>query len=217
MKKKLIIVGAGGFGREMLAWAADVVESGTDWYPAGFLDDNADALDSFDVDLPILGAADSYKPAADEVFVCAVGDPRIRLEIARSLQSRGAEFAKLIHPSAVIGDRVQLGIGFVACPQVCVTCDVTLGDFVALNVNVSIGHDAVLGDGCTLSGHCDVTGGVQLGKGVFMGTHSCIHPGIEVGDYARVGAGSVVMRAVPPNTTVLGVPAKKIISSPQAA
>jgi serine acetyltransferase len=73
-----------------------------------------------------------------------------------------------------------------------------------------VGHDAVIGDGCTISGHCDVTGFASLGEGVFMGTHASVLPRAVVGDSAVIGAGSVVLKKVQPNTTVFGVPAKKI-------
>lgn len=216
MAKRLLIVGAGGLGREIHSWAEDIVDFGNDWYLGGFLDEDKNALQSFDVDLPILGSPDKYQPTNRDVFTCAIGDPKSRLRVSRSLRDRGAQFVDLIHPSAVIGKRVRFGTGFVACPQVCVTCDVTLGDFVLLNVSASVGHDAVLGDGCTLSGHCDVTGNAQLGEGVTMGSHSCVLPGVKVGDYARIGGGSVVLRKVPAYTTVLGIPAKKLVTTEAA-
>ena len=217
MKERLVIIGAGGLGREILAWAEDLINSGKGWYIGGFLDDDQDALKPYEIDLPIMGSPNSYQPVDHDVFVCAIGDPTTRLRVCQTLLARGAKFPDLIHPTAVLGRRVRFGTGFIACPHVCLTSDVRLGDFVFLNVSASIGHDAVLGNGCTLSGHCDVTGYAQLGRGVFMGSHSCIHPGVRVGDFARVGAGSVVMRNVPEHTTVLGVPAKKLPDIQKAA
>jgi sugar O-acyltransferase (sialic acid O-acetyltransferase NeuD family) len=210
MKKRLLIIGAGGMGREVLTWARDIEKAGADWSVGGFIDGNSSALKLYDIKLPILGAPETYEPSADDVFTCAIGDPRTRLRVSSSFQARGAKFVNLIHPSAVIGSRVQRGCGLIACPFVCVTCDVQLGDFVFLNVSATIGHDAVLEDGCTLSGHSDVTGHAHLGRGVFMGSHSCVHPGVEVGDFATIGAGTAVMRTVPTGATVLGVPAKKL-------
>ncbi len=211
MKKRLLIVGAGGMGREILTWAEDIIaEKKANWHVGGFLDENSSALESYAIELPVLGSPDTYQPTEQDVFVCAIGDPKTRLRVSRSLQSRGADFINLIHPNAVIGRRVQIGCGFIACPFVCITCDVRLGDFVFLNVSSTVGHDAVLGEGCTLSGHAEVAGHVCLGTGVFMGSHACVHPGVKVGDFATIGAGTAVMRAVPAGVTVLGVPAKKL-------
>ena len=210
MKKRLIIIGAGGLGREVLAWASDVAEPGVDWTVGGFLDQNESALEAYNVDLPILGSPESYQPVKNDVFICAIGTPTIRLSVSRSLQERGAQFIDLIHPSAVLGDRVCFGRGLIACPHVCVTSDVRLGEQVLLNVSATIGHDVILGDGCTLSGHCDVAGHVQLGTAVFLGSHACVHPGVKVGDHATIGAGSAVMRKVPAGATMVGVPAKKL-------
>ena len=70
----------------------------------------------------------------------------------------------------------------------------------------SVGHDAVIGRGSTLSCHVDITGGVQLGEGVLVGSHGSVLPQVKVGDHAIIAAGSVAMRGVPPDTTVMGFP-----------
>jgi sugar O-acyltransferase (sialic acid O-acetyltransferase NeuD family) len=181
------------------------------WADVAFLDSNPAALDGYAVDAPILGDPSSYCPQASDVFVCALGDPKTKLFICRDLKSRGATFWTLRHPTAIVGDRCRIGEGCVLCPHVVLTSDVTLGRFVTVNAASSAGHDAVIGDGSTLSGHVDVTGFVRLGKGVFLGSHAVVLPGVSVGDYARIGAGSVVMRTVGPGITVFGVPARAVL------
>ncbi len=212
MPKRLIIVGAGGFGREVHDWATDAIAAGAAWSVAGFLDDNPEALDGFEMPVSIIGPASTHEPADDEVFVCAIGEPRIKLQIARSLRARGATFTNVIHPTAFIGQRNKLGVGLVLCPYSIITTNVTIGDFVSLNLHGTIGHDATVGDGCTLNNHTDITGWVQMGEGVFMGSHASVLPDAKVGDYARIGAGSTVLRSAKPHTTVVGVPAKRLPS-----
>ena len=214
MAKRLIIVGAGGLGREVLTWARHVAEATRpDWTIGGLLDVNPRALDGHDVDAPLILDTPQFCPGPDDLFVCAQGDPEAKLRIARDLQRRGARFINLIHPTAIIGTDCRIGAGLVACPFSVVTTNVTIGDFVTLNIQVTVGHDVVIGDGCSVSPHADVNGNVTINEGVLLGTHCALLPGVRIGSWARVGAGSVVLRHVRPYTTVMGVPAKRVYST----
>lgn len=210
--KRLLIVGAGGFGREVLAWALDTYTNRDGWEIRGFLDDNPSALRDLEPSYEIIDAPLTYTPQQNDYFVCAIGDPVQKLRLARAMQSRGAQFVTLIHPMAKVGTHCQIGVGCLLCPGVVLTTHVTLGDFVTLNLNTTVGHDAVLGHGTTLSAHCDVTGCATLGEGVFLGSHASVLPNKKVGEYAKIGAGSVVVRKVSPRTSVMGVPATRIHS-----
>lgn len=210
-KNRLLIIGAGGFGREVLQWALDIQNQGeVDWEVGGFLDANQKAFEQFDIEFPIVGDSANWRPSPEDRFICAIGDPTIRLRICRELQQRGARFISLVHPTAIVGSRCRIGTGTILCPGVTVTVDATIGDFVILNVRSCVGHDAHVGDGCTVNDFCDITGNAKLGEGVFLGSHSSVTPSAKVGDYARVGAGSVVVRRVRANTTVMGPTAKRI-------
>lgn len=208
--KRLIIVGASGFGRELAAWLSQIPEESRDWAVYGFLDDRSDALDGYDCPVPIVGEISTYVPRPGDCFAMGIGLPEPKLEIARSLTERGAEFVTAVHPSVIMGDRVSLGSGTIVCPYAVLTCDIRIGEFVTINLHASVGHDAVIGPGCTLSSHSDVTGYAKLGLGVFLGSHASILPNAQVGDFAKVGAGSVVIKRVKAGTTVFGVPGKTI-------
>lgn len=207
--KKVIIVGAGGLARMIYSWLPDFMGN-EDWELRGFLSDRLDALQGYDYDEPILGTIKDYRPDGNHVLVMAVADPKDKLSIAESLEQRGAMFINLIHPTAMIGKNVTLGNGCVICPRAVLTCDIQMGNFVMVNLGVTIGHDAKIDDGCTINAHSDVTGFTELGKGVFLGSHAVVTPGVKVKDFARVGAGSVVVKQVRQDTTVFGIPAKII-------
>ncbi len=208
--KRVLVVGAGGLGRELYGWASQHPDCGRAWTLAGFLDDRPDALSGYDYPVGIVGSIREYQPAGGDLLLCGIGLPKNKKAVVELLLQRGAEFLTLIHPRATLGRNVRLGRGVAICPGAVVTCDVALGDFCLLNVNSSVGHNARIGAYCTLSGHCDVTGFAALEEGVFMGTHAAVIPSTKVGAYATIGAGSVAMGSVPAGATMMGVPARSL-------
>jgi sugar O-acyltransferase (sialic acid O-acetyltransferase NeuD family) len=208
--RKLIIIGAGDFGREVLDWALAVPAGRRDWEVAGFLDANPSALNNYPCQIGVLGNPATYNPSSRDCFICAIGHPTTKLRVCREIVERGGEFITLVHPTAVVGSHNVIGAGSLLCPGSVITTNVTLGRFVTLNLHATVGHNAVLGEGCTLSPHCDITGRATLGEGVFLGSHASVLPSVQVGDYAVIGAGSVVIRKVAAGATVIGVPAKQV-------
>jgi sugar O-acyltransferase (sialic acid O-acetyltransferase NeuD family) len=207
---ELILVGAGAFGREVAVWARDAARVHGAWKLRGFLDNRPEALACYGLEEPVLGAPETWQPAPHERFVCTIGDPAGKLKLCRSLEQRGARFATIVHPTAIVGPHCMIGDGSILCPYAVVTTHATLGRHVTLNLHATVGHDAVLGDGCTLNCHADVTGRAVLGEGVFLGSHASVLPGTKVGDYARIAAGSVALDKVSAGATVIGVPARRL-------
>ncbi len=211
--KNLIIVGAGGFGREVYAWARHSFDFGREWRFKGFLDDNPVALDGMDYP-PILGDIGSYSVGEDDYFLCGLGKPELKRKVVSLLLGRGARFASLVHPTVVMGNNVELGTGVILCPRVVLTSDIRLGDFVTLNVGSAVGHDSEVGAYTQSSAFCDITGGVMVGEEVFLGSHASILPRVRVGDRAVIGAGSVAIRNVPDDRTIYGNPARSFQVKP---
>jgi len=209
---KLVIVGAGGFGRECLAWARQCEAFGRDWTIKGFIDDNIEALRGKNTPAPLLGKISDYSPAADERFVIALGVPAIRRRVAEALEGRGALITGIEHRTAILGDNVSLGVGCILCPYAVVSGNNRLGRGVVVNVHASVDHDANVGDWSQINCHCDLTAAVELGREVFLGSSVSIIPGVCVGDGAYIGAGAVVLRDVPAGAKQVGVPARPIRS-----
>jgi sugar O-acyltransferase (sialic acid O-acetyltransferase NeuD family) len=205
--KRLIIVGAGGFGRELYAWAGQHPDCGGAWELAGFLDDNPDALAAFGRFAPVHTLA-GHKPSADNVYLAGLGMPLLKEKLVAPLIAAGAEFLTFIHPQALVGARVKLGKGVVVCPGAILSVDIYIGDFAMVNLNCTIGHDASLGPWTSLSAQCDITGHVRVADRVFMGSRASVIPEKSVGSRSIVGAGAVVVRDVPPGVTVVGIPAR---------
>jgi sugar O-acyltransferase (sialic acid O-acetyltransferase NeuD family) len=207
---RLILVGAGGFGRELINWSNDAAAATGALPITGFVDDSAHALDKFNYGLEYHGTIGAYQPQPGDRLVIAIGDPLHKKRIAGELMARGAQFATLVHPSAVVARSAVLGVGTVICPQAVISADATLGDFVAVNALSGVGHDVVVGDYSTLSAHVDLTGWVTVGESCFFGTGARVLPKVVIGKDARIGAGATVFRDVPAGAVMFTAPARKL-------
>ncbi len=209
--KKLYIVGAGGFGREVYGWAREHPDCGKLWDTAGFLDDNPRALDGYEgIPHSVVAPISEYIPEKDDLFLIGIGNPGVKKKAAEMLKAKGAVFHTLVHPLARVGRNVRLGAGCILGPYVVMTCDIQVGESCAFYFFCALGHDVCVGDYCQLSASCDLTGGVTLGDGVFMGTHATVIPGVSIGDNAYIGVRSVVLKDVAAGKKVYGFPAREI-------
>ncbi|MEI8209553.1 MAG: acetyltransferase [Methylococcales bacterium] len=214
MNKRLILVGCGAFARELISWAEDIADAGIGQKITGYLDDTSHILEKFayPYEAKWIATIDNYIPEIGDELIIAIGDPVGKLKVVTKLKEKGAKFATLIHPTAVIARSARLGEGVVICPQALVSADAQLGDFVMVNCLSSIGHDVVVGNYCTLSAHVDLTGYVHVGDGVFFGTGAKVLPKVKIGAEAKIGAGAMIMQSVPENTVMYTQPAKKLYS-----
>lgn len=210
MLDRVLIVGAGGLGREMYSFAERHPDCGVRWILEGFLDDNPAALAGRGHPAKVVGSIQDYQPQPGEILLHGLGSPSARAQCVTLLSARGARFLTLVHPTAQIGRNVHLGEGVVLLAWVVLTCDIEVGDHTVFLSFSGSGHDARIGDCCQISCGCDIMGFVRLGSRVLMGSGARVLPKIEVGDDAIVGSGSVVMNRVKPGTTVFGQPARPV-------
>ncbi len=210
MKKDLIIISAGQFGREVYTWACQAIEKGEPWTVKGFLDNRPGVLQGLNYDAEILSSVEGYVPQANDIFLCALGEPQWKQKYCKMILDKGGGFATLIHPTAVVGRNVKIGAGSIICPFTQLSCEIVIGRFVTFGTLSSAAHDTVIGDWCQISGHCSVNGRAVLDESVFVGSHATILPGVHVGSHAYVGAGSVVLKRVKPGVKVFGNPAVPI-------
>lgn len=209
--KQLVIIGAGGMGREVYHLAKDCDKYATHYQIKGFLDDNPHALDGFVYNYPpILGTINEYQNQEDDVFACSVGDVSTKVRIVELIESKGGEFISLVHPNVQINLTAVLGKGVLAFHDVHVGSEAIIGNHVMLQSYSAIGHDAVIGDFTRIDPKASVIGGVKVGNRVTLHTMSVLNHKVTVGDDAVVGAMSFVIRKVKSGTTVFGIPAKEI-------
>ncbi|MCA8832604.1 NeuD/PglB/VioB family sugar acetyltransferase [Hymenobacter pini] len=210
--RPLAIVGAGGLGREVLLLIRQLNEHQPIWEVTGFYDDRAPAQPTIH-GVPYRGTvADLNATTAPLHVIVAVGSSRSRQAIVNRLTASHLQFATLVHPSVALAgyQHIHIGAGSIICQGCILTCDITLGQHVLLNLGCTIGHDAVLEDFCSLMPHANVGGEAHLETGVYLGTNATVINQVRVGAGTVVGAGAVVVRDLPAGCTAVGVPARPL-------
>ena len=208
--KNLIIIGARGFGREYCNSLKLYENYGKEFIIKGFLDDKVEALDVFSGYPPILSSVEEYEIEEDDIVTCALGDPIYRKKYVNIVKQKGGAFMTLIDSKSIIHPDAQIGEGVMISAFCSISANVTIGDFSTVQPFCNFGHDAIVGSFCAIESYSFMGGFSSIGNNVTLHTRSTILPHIKVGDNSIVGAGSVVLRNVKSNTTVFGVPAKKI-------
>jgi sugar O-acyltransferase (sialic acid O-acetyltransferase NeuD family) len=210
--QRVVILGAGGFAREVLDifHALNSVEAA--YQVLGFVDENPTRKGAVLNGSPVLGGFDAV-PLADRgqiQAICGVGDPAARSRLVQKAADQGLQFCNVVHPTAVLTPFVSLGTGVVITAGCILTNQITIGDHVHLNLDCTIGHDCIIDDFVTIAPGAHTSGDVHIGTGCDIGTGTAIIQGVTVGEWSVTGAGSVIVDDVPPNVTVVGVPAKVI-------
>jgi sugar O-acyltransferase (sialic acid O-acetyltransferase NeuD family) len=208
---RLVIAGAGGFGREVL----DILEAansvGSMFEFLGFVDDG----DNLNLGLlrrrhaAFLGPIDALTQI-DADYVIGIGSPAARRSVDDRITSWGRRPVSLIHPLSTVASEVALGPGAVVAAGVRLSTNLQIGRHFHANPNATVGHDCVIGDYVTLSPGAHISGTVRLGDGVLIGTGAVVIQGCTVGDWAVVGAGAVVIHDVEPGATAVGVPTRTL-------
>ena len=199
--RKLVIVGASGFGRE-IAWIVERINSAKRMFEMlGFCDDADDKQTGMCGAYPLLGRIEAAAKSGAEVFFCAVGNNRARQSVTARALALGLKPVTLIDPSAAIAPDAVLGEGGYMGIGSVVSTGARLGAGVIVNHHVTVGHDVRIGGFAQLCPGVRVSGGCQLGEGVLMGSNAVAIPLKRIGDWATLGAGSTAFADIPAGTT----------------
>ena len=188
---RVAVYGAGGLGKEIRG----LIESHANHLEfSGFIDDEKTPEHQADIN------------KADDLVI-AVAKPEHRKSIVAKLKS-DFQFKPLIHSSVQPHSSIQVGRGSILCAGVRLTVDISIGEFVIINLNATVGHDVKLGNFVSIMPGVNISGNVKIGEGAFIGSGATILQGLSIGKGAIVGAGAVVTKDVAPGITVAGVPAR---------
>ncbi len=207
---RILILGGGGHARviadAILTRAAK--HEGLD--VVGFLDDDPLLLNKHILGKLVLGKLSDLRNNPHDAVVVGIGDNDIRRRLFDELSRQGENHATVIHPRATVARDVKLGRGTVVFAGVVVNTGSKIGDNVILNTGCTIDHECEIKSHSHICPGAHLGGTVRIGEGAFIGIGSTILHNKSVGDWAVVGGGGVVIRDVPPRTTVVGVPAKAL-------
>lgn len=195
----VVIVGAGGLGREILEYAKNASMA-----VGGFLDDVvAGEVEGHRV----LGKVTPGAMSPDRAYVIAVGEPALRRDLSLRLsETKAAD--PIVHQTAYVSPSARLGQGVVVAPFAFIGPGTVLGAHCLVNVGAVIGHDVALGEYSVVSPGAGLAGGCSLGPGVFVGMNAAVLPKLTVGAGSKVAACAMVTSAVPASSLSVGNPAR---------
>lgn len=222
MNTPIVVVGAGGFGREVIdvieAMNAATVDAGlgsAPWQLVGVVDDSITEENRgrlAERSIPHLGSVDDFLAAGDRdvAYVVGIGSPLTRRRVAERFDAAGHSGATLVHPSVTMGALVSIGAGSVLCAGVRITTNIEIGRHVHINLNATVGHDTTIDDFVSLNPLASISGDCVLESDVLVGVAGVVLNGLRVGRGATVGGAACAVRDVEAGTTVVGVPARAL-------
>lgn len=215
MAKNIVVIGAGGFGREV----CDIVEASNAAIPGsykllGVVDDAPSSVNMERLatrNIPYLGTIQEliteYVPS-ELSYVLGINSPSVKKKLAMQLDESGFSPSTFIHPSATLGSNVELGVGNVICAGARLTTNISLGAHVHVNINSTIGHDVTIGDYVSINPLAAISGDIVIEDLATIGSSAFLLQGLTIGTGSTVGAGSCVVKPVETGAVVKGVPAR---------
>ncbi|HCU92564.1 MAG TPA: acetyltransferase [Actinobacteria bacterium] len=216
----LVLVGAGGFGRETAEAVRALNGAGARWRLAGYLDDDPARHGTVIDGVPVLGGIAELGDMPDVSVVVCTGRPDNYVSRPRIVEKLGLppeRYATIIHPSASVSSTSRVGPGTVLLAQAVLTAAVTVGSHVAIMPHVTLTHDDVIGDFATMASGVCLGGNVHVGRCAYVGAGALVREHRSIGSCALVGMGAIVTRDIPPHEVWAGVPARYIREAADAS
>jgi sugar O-acyltransferase (sialic acid O-acetyltransferase NeuD family) len=204
MMDNLIIIGAGGHARVLIAtlraMGCKVI---------GILDQLPDRIGQSICDIPIVGNDEdipNYSTDSIELVngIGSVSSMEKRRDAYLKFKRQGYSFATVIHPSAIVLEKVQLDEGVQIMAGAIVQTGCKIGVNSIINTGAVVDHDCIIGEHVHVASGAVLSGGVRVGAMTHIGTSATAIQYVEIGSEAVIGAGAVVVKNIPSKTKVLG-------------
>lgn len=207
---RVLGVGAGGHAKVVLSilWAMGGYEV------VGLLDPDHKLWGTRVANAKVLGDDDLLPDLLSQginyafIGVGTLGNTKLRCCLYKHVKHLGFAVVSALHPRAIVDPTVTLGDGPTVAAGAIINVDACLGDNVLVNTGAIVEHDCVLEDHVHIAPGARLAGGVQVGEGTHIGLGACVRQSLRIGHHVVVGAGAVVVRDVPDNVVVVGVPAR---------
>jgi len=208
--QKVVIIGAGGFGREVLDIFLAENKIFEKWEILGFVDDNPELHGKLLNGYPVLGSFDWFNTVNTEEIrvVVGMGDNEVRKKVVNKAKEKGLGFCTIIHPSVVVTPFVTFGEGVIVTAGVIFTNQIKIGNHVIINLDVTIGHDTIIEDFVNLNPGVHINGNNRIGEGAYVGSGAVTIQDISIGRWSIIGAGAVIIKNIPERVVAVGVPAE---------
>ncbi len=209
--KQIVIIGAGGFGREVQWLIERINAKEIIWQLKGYIDDGIEAGTKIN-GYPVLGGIDYLLEMEEEIsVVCAIGSAQTRKKVIEKISNKNnIEFPNLIDPNVQMSNYIELGRGNVICAGSILTVNISVGDFTIVNLDCTVGHDVILNSFVTVYPSVNISGCVKIGECTEIGTGTKIIQGKTIGNKVILGAGAVVVKDIEIPGTYVGVPVKAV-------
>jgi sugar O-acyltransferase (sialic acid O-acetyltransferase NeuD family) len=202
-RKKLIIIGAGDFAREVMYCALQDISSEVEkWQIVGFVDEYSGKMGTTQEKIEIISFARAAELNDDSTyFTLGVGEPILRWKLYDELLKHvpKAQFATIIHQNTVIMPNAIIEKGVFIGPNTTIAIGCHIKLHVLVNQNVSIGHDCVIGEFSVISPGCVLSGRTIIGEATFLGSGVVTYPKVQIGSRCVVSANAVVSRNLKDN------------------
>jgi sugar O-acyltransferase (sialic acid O-acetyltransferase NeuD family) len=213
MKRDIVIVGNGGFAKEVAFLIEDINRQKETWNLLGYISESAGDIGDSHGKYIIYNSDDWLEETSEEInVVFGIGAPKIVNAVSSKLmKNKNLTFPNIFHPTTIRDvDRVKFGAGNIVCAGVIFTTDIVVGSFNVFNLSCTVGHDVKIGDCNVFNPTVNISGGVHVKNNVLIGTGAQILQNLSICDESIVGAGAVVVKNIKETGIYAGIPARKL-------